>query len=119
MDRFPVVERRFMRDGVRETPEKRLLIAEFGDGYEQVAEDGINTDISSFDLEWQNLPKAEGDAIYDFLFERLRAHPFLFTIPGSNKEIQVKCIKLSRSLYNLDLYTSIQCTFKRDYSIVS
>lgn len=114
MEKFPIPENRFMREGVQVSPERRVLSVQFGDGYEQTADDGINTDTSSYTVTWTDVPKDTGDTIYAFLDRHLKHPPFLFTLPTTREQITVRCTALGKSLYNLTgTYKSITATLKR------
>lgn len=113
MDAFPVPAELFPQDGVKIEGARRVDVAQFGDGYEQAADNGINVDISTIDIEWKNAPKDFGDTVYGFLFARLKHTPFLFTIPATNQTITVKCETVTRSVYNEYIYTTLSCTLKR------
>lgn len=59
----------------------KTLKAAFGDGYEQAVGDGINTNLKTFDLVFENLPKPEGDLIDTFLNARAAYDAFQWTPP--------------------------------------
>lgn len=97
----------------------RVLIANFGDGYEQRISDGINSLKESFSVSFNNRPKDEIDEIKLFLNTKKGVGSFDFTYPDSNEltnEISVKVVCDSFSaVLNYDDYYSISATFRRVY----
>lgn len=71
--------------------EVRLLTASFGDGYEQVAADGLNSRRQVWRLTWQTLTKSQADAIVGFLNARGGAEPFDWTPPGEAAAMRFRC----------------------------
>lgn len=57
----------------------RLRTITFGDGYEEVARDGINHNPRSFNLQFTKLTNVEAAAISDFLEARGGSESFLWT----------------------------------------
>lgn len=115
MDRFPYELHTPSIDGVTTTAKARVLAVQFGDGYEQTTPDGINTDISTYALSWNNIDGQEKDEVYNFLMARLSHKPFLFKLPDWNEERVVKCTTLTKTDHLNNRY-SISADFKRDYS---
>ena len=60
----------------------RVLAAQFGDGYQQMAGDGINNELEKWALNFSNRPKAQVDAIRAFLVARAGVESFYWTPPG-------------------------------------
>lgn len=60
----------------------RVLKAEFGDGYQQRAVDGINIIAETWTVTWPNCRYPEAKAAYDFLTGLGAASPFYWTPPG-------------------------------------
>ena len=71
--------------------EVKLLTAAFGDGYEQVAPDGLNPLRQVWRLTWQTLTKAEADAIVAFFDARHGSEVFDWTPPGYASALQFRC----------------------------
>ena len=115
MDIFPQEVGRFRVDGVEINKKKRVLTAKFGNGYGQVAEDGINTDESIYSITWENVPLPDAEIIDRFLSDKFRINPFLIDIPGVGR-VQVKCTELRRT-YSSHLFNTITAQLQRDYSI--
>lgn len=59
----------------------RVKRTEFGDGYDQVMGDGINTRIETWNLTWNGLRSSEADAIEDFMDARGGSEQFEWTTP--------------------------------------
>jgi phage-related protein len=72
-----------------ESHEPRVLVAAFGDGYEQRVADGINNDLETFDLVF-NRATADIDTIMTFLAGKGAATAFTWT-PDGGSEITVVC----------------------------
>jgi phage-related protein len=71
-------------------PRKPLTIShKFGDGYEQVALLGINSDMETINPKWTNANFAEGTYIINFLTER-KGRPFLYQPNGKGP---VRCYR--------------------------
>ena|SRR5690242_20031765 len=67
--------------GARRTNQPRILAAQFGDGYEQRAADGINTNPQVWDLTFAERSTSEADTITDFLEARGGTEAFDWTNP--------------------------------------
>jgi len=83
----------------------RVLLARFGDGYEQRMADGINSLDQSFTATFMNRPGAEIDAIVDFFDANLAVTSFEFTIPDSASVIDTRTIKVVCDSWDL-VYTN-------------
>lgn len=62
--------------------EPRLRSIKFGDGYEQVAPDGINNNPHKFSVAFSKRTLAEASAILTFLEARKGAEPFYWVAPA-------------------------------------
>lgn len=97
----------------------RVLLAEFGDGYEQRLADGINSLAQNINVTFATRPKAEIDDLVAF-FESLNGvSKFRFDLEdsnaGSNTEtIKCVCSDWSQS-WDYDDYYTLSCTFRRVY----
>lgn len=89
--------------------EQRLRVAQFGDGYEQRAPDGINTKLRTFSV---SLTRKTNDIfdIINFLRDRGSLEEFIWTIPDEEEIVLVRCTRWSRTLINNA--TTINATFK-------
>lgn len=68
----------------------RALLAQFGDGYEQRAGDGINTNPQEWDLTFENLGDTDADALLGQLDGYGAVTSFTWT-PPRGSEIRVVC----------------------------
>lgn len=71
--------------------EVRLLEARFGDGYRQVARDGLNHKRATWSLTWDTLTRVDADAIVDFLDARGGNELFDWQPPGYGAATQFRC----------------------------
>ncbi|CAB4180551.1 COG4718 Phage-related protein [uncultured Caudovirales phage] len=100
-------------DGADKDTKPRVLAAQFGDGYEQVTGDGINT----LQSEWQvtfTRDSATIDTIESFLDTKAGVTSFTWTPPGMS-EIRVRCRDYRRSLAAYGWHR-LSATFKRVFA---
>ncbi len=69
----------------------RPLEAQFGDGYAQRAEDGLNSVARVFAVSWSRLKVADADIVEAFLAARGGVEPFLWTPPRAAVAVKVVC----------------------------
>lgn len=74
-----------------------MLVAPFGDGYEQRTGDGINKDLHVWDLVFDNRNSTDADAIESFLTTKAGVTAFTWT-PVGFSEITVVCREWTRGL---------------------
>lgn len=96
-----------------------VLIAKFGDGYEQRSANGINSIQEAYNVSFATRQKSEIDDIIDFLDSKKGVTSFDFTVPdtnGTNNETTVKvvCDNYSTEFVNSNFY-SCSATFRRVY----
>lgn len=75
--------------GTGYTKSFRSLSAEFGEGYEQITADGVNTVKQKWPITWRNIPTTTATTIKDFLDLRGVNEAFLWT-PPLGTEIKVR-----------------------------
>lgn len=97
----------------------RVLVARFGDGYEQRLADGINSIQESFSATFNNRTAAEIDDITGYFASLKGVTAFTYTIPDDNAgggelAIKVVCENYSQ-VYQNDGYYSVTATFRRVY----
>ena len=97
----------------------RVLVANFGDGYEQRIADGINTLNETYSLSFATRLKSDIDDIVAFFDTKHGVVPFNFTIPdsngsGSETTIKVVCDTYTQK-YDYDNFYSATATFRRVY----
>jgi len=103
----------------------RVLVASFGDGYEQRIADGINTLNETYSLNFANRLKADIDDIVAFLDVKKGVSSFPLILPDSNVlsdptgpagvgEREVKVVTTNYSLtYSYDNFYSLSVSLKR------
>lgn len=99
--------------GVTRNIEARVNSIKFGDGYEQRVGDGINVLNEDVPLSFTLRPKAEINAIDDFLAARYGVENFDWTNPRG-ETFKYVCKSWSPS-YSHDGNCSLTCVFKKDY----
>lgn len=95
--------------------EPRALSAKFGDGYEQLAPDGLNDIVQMWPLQFNDIENAIASDMIDFLRSH-RNTPFQYVPLWSTTPtvpIVVICRKWRRSQGNEWGYSSISCTFEQ------
>lgn len=105
---------------VQSTP--RVLVAKFGDGYEQRLADGINTLEQTWNISFVNRTRQEIDDIAAYFTSLNGATAFNFTIPDSNvtgspageRTIKVVCENFNIVYVQTECYTCT-ATFRRVY----
>ena len=96
-----------------------VLVADFGDGYEQRASYGINSIREVFEVAFSNRAKAEIDDIADFFEAKRGVTAFTFTVPNSNaggseEALKVVCDDYATVYLNANFY-SCSATLRRVY----
>ncbi len=104
---------------LRRATKPRVLLASFGDGYEQRGADGINSLAEEYNISFINRTKAEIDDIIAFFDAKKGVTSFSFIIPdtnsgGSEKTIKVVAYEYQQS-YTFDDYYGATATFRRVY----
>lgn len=94
----------------------RVHLAQFGDGYSQRIVNGINALDQVFSLNFANRPKADIDAITNFLETKGGVTSFNFTYDedGSETTIKVLCTNWSQAWAYADYY-NLQMKLVRVY----
>ena len=95
-----------------------VLLAKFGDGYEQRLAAGINNLTQEYAVQFQDRTKEEIDDITAFFTSKAGVTKFDFTIPDSNNSgettIKVICAAWSQA-YKYGDYYGCSATFRRVY----
>lgn len=104
--------------GLTRNSNPRVLVARFGDGYEQRIANGINSIDESFNVTFNNRTKEEIDDITGYLGSLNGVTAFSYTIPDSNNSgettIKVVCDTFTQNYSYNDFY-SASATFRRVY----
>ena len=97
----------------------RVLLARFGDGYEQRMPDGVNSLQESFQAVFSNRPPEEIDAIVNFFEDNLGVQAFEFIIPDTRSRLKVKPIQVVCEswdyIYTHHIASGCIATFRRVY----
>lgn len=105
----------FIHDkGFNATTSPNILLASFGDGYEQRLPDGINNTKRSFQVSYKNRVKSEIEDIVDFFELKAGVTSFPFRYDkgnGSETEITVRCPTWAWAA-NHDPYHTVTATFQ-------
>ncbi len=120
-------------NGTQRIPDKGLtvnnqpnvLVAKFGDGYEQRVENGINSLNQALNVNFQDREKAEADAITSFFESKAGVESFELTIPyggdgtpgtesTTERIIKVVCGSWS-TVYSYDDFYTVNASFRRVY----
>ena len=100
------------------TARPKVLLAAFGDGYEQRLGDGINTLAETYALTFNNRLASEVDDIIALFESKAGVTAFDFTYPDSNgggeTTIKVVCDEWSQ-IYTNDIGYGCSATFRRVY----
>jgi len=96
-----------------------VLLASFGDGYEQRVADGINSIKETYTLSFRNRAKADIDDMVTDLDANKGVTALVFTIPNTNAaggggvtQIKVVCVDYSIS-YDYDEFYSLTINLRR------
>jgi phage-related protein len=94
----------------------KVLLANFGDGYEQRIPSGINSLGEEYTVTFKTRPKLDIDNMTAFFDTQKGTTNFSFTIPNSagEKTIKVVCSDYSLS-FEYDNFYTIEATFRRVY----
>lgn len=104
------VDRNFKRN-----VKQRVLVAKFGDGYEQRVGDGINTKQDEFNITINNRNASEINLIAKF-FDSTPGENFDFTTTDYDGDTTMKVVCEEYSItYTHDLYHSMSAKFRRVY----
>lgn len=90
----------------------RVRTIAFGDGYEQRARDGINTNPVKWSLQFNMRDNIETDEIMAFLDARGAAEAFDWTPPNESNTIRVVCRSWNKVLNKFNL-NSVTATFEQ------
>jgi len=82
--------------GTSETLTYRVNAAKFGDGFEQVSSDGLNTALAEFQLIWNGLLTTEFAEIRNFTDARNGVESFFYTFEGETAPRRLRCLGFQR-----------------------
>lgn len=96
--------------------EPRVKVAQFGDGYEQRAPDGINALARNWTLTFEPMTKAQRNILRDFCRARKGSEPFYWDTPDDDETVVVKATKWSIRRMSGDNW-SVVVTFKEVFDV--
>lgn len=94
----------------------RVLEAQYGDGYTQTLEDGLNAISDSYAVAWGLLTKTELATFTGFLKAHKGTVPFLWKSPLEDTVRQWKCKTWKATLLGGGWH-SLSCTFKESFDL--
>ena len=105
--------------GLSRSNEPEVIVAQFGDGYQQRIAKGINNLKQSLKLNFAHRPKADIDDIVAFFETKAGVTAFTYILADSNagsseESIKVVCTSWDQS-WEYDDYYSLSATFERVY----
>lgn len=99
------------------TPQHNLVENQFGDGYKQRLEDGLNQLADNWNIPWNCLSNAEARTLIDFMNAH-RVQPFLWTPPDELVAKKYICRNLTHNpTANAPGYTDVTVTLEQDFGI--
>jgi phage-related protein len=105
---------KLVKDNCSFNPSLRVNELPFGDGYDQVSQDGLNTEIDEWDLSFRLLPLENATTLYEILraSKASTASVLAWTMPGRSVEQywRAKTIKMAPST---GVNWKVTCTLKR------
>lgn len=100
--------------GTNNTPEVRVLSAEFGDGYTQEGPDGLNNVKAIYKLKWDTLTVAQADAIEAFFVSKKGTEPFYWRPRASLDWMKFTCKEWTR---DLGMPNTFSATLKQSFTL--
>lgn len=102
--------------GSRLTVTHRVKKVDFGDGYGQRAQDGINAKVVVLDLVWNALTLAQASVIEAFFDSQSGYKPFYYTFHGDMLR-KYTCTGYSRSYDQSGVIVSLSATLEESFAI--
>ena len=101
---------------IQQSSKPNMYKVDFGDGYEQRLQRGINSIKETFNVSFNNRPNTEINTIMDFLDTKKGVTSISFTIPNGSGErtVKVVCDTYSQTYFNTSI-NSCTATFRRVY----
>lgn len=96
--------------GFTKTVKPRVLVAQFGDGYSQRIQNGINNITEEWSLSFNSRSIEDADSMLTFFEEHAGAIGFYWTPPGESTAKAVICPEWSKS-YDSHISATIQARF--------
>ena len=108
MATFPSIESSY---GLSKVSTPDVNIAQFGSGYSQRSTFGINQNLKTWNLRWENISETDSDTIETFLDARAGKENFDFTAPGEGSSSKYICKSWTKTIPYPNLAT-IQAVFE-------
>lgn len=96
--------------------EYRVILAQFGNGYEQRQKDGINNSIQQWSVTWENINTSESNEIITAFDTAAGIEPFLWQPPNANQVRKYKVERYDQSVLSGSLST-VSATLKQVFDI--
>ena len=91
----------------RKKSKPNVTSIDFGSGYSQRVINGLNQDMKTWTLTWQNISETNADEIESFLEARGGSESFTFTPPGESSSAVYICPEWSKTITYLNRSTII------------
>lgn len=101
--------------GLTKKSQTKTLEADFGDGYSQRANDGLNNIRRNLPLTWTLLTPEEADEIESFLEARKGSEAFFYTAPRDTTPKKWRCKTWDRTMNGVD--DTITATFEQVFDL--
>ena len=98
--------------GASKASKPNVKNVQFGDGYSQRLRYGLNTDLKSWTLTWQNITEANTDTIETFLEARGGAEHFDWSPPDETETYKWICQQWSKQMTSAGL-NQLTATFQQ------
>jgi len=98
------------------TRRPQILLAQYGDGYEQRVADGFQARRLEATVLWNGLSVADGQTIDGFFNARGGAEPFLYQLPADTITRRWVCSEWTK-VEESDLITRISATWREVFDI--
>ena len=98
--------------GAAKASKPNIKNVQFGDGYSQRLRYGLNTDLKSWTLTWQNITEANTDTIETFLEARGGAEHFDWSPPDETETYKWICQQWSKQMTSAGL-NQLTATFQQ------
>lgn len=96
---------------------QRVLTADYGDGYTQIVEDGLNANFDTVTLSWASLAQTDFDAIAAFWRLKGVSVPFQYQLPwDASPKLWRFSAPLSISI-TAQLYFSVSAALKQHFDL--
>lgn len=99
------------------TTRPRVSVAQFGDGYSQRMQNGINNFVDEWNLVFSSRSVATANSIEQFFIDHAGTDAFYWTPPGDTQQVAVLCPEWSKT-YDTAISSTIQAKFVRVFEAI-